>query len=263
MQRTRSINMNIHHKNMKQLAQDIEQWGQRYLSEYGVFEVNYTRFDTVKKTWMVMPSMYDWYCKFMEQDLDLHIAPRLIPGWRFWESEDLTFQNYQKFLNKKDVSNPNKCQIVSEIPYGFEMLAVSSYQRLTKHEQIPLERALRNLSYHASCVLKMKPNLLLDFRGAESIPSAKYIVQTEIPYQKSNFKGLILTAKEQLYIEYMLFNLTYKEIAYQQRCSETAVRKVVFNIKRKLGCEHLPVSKLLIKLNEYGVLSQMSHKFKI
>tara|TARA_B100001094_G_scaffold98535_1_gene94743 strand:+ start:306 stop:1076 length:771 start_codon:yes stop_codon:yes gene_type:complete len=254
--------MNIHHKNMKQIACDMNNWRQKNLSPYGIFEVNYTRYDIKNKTWIVMPSMYDWYCKFMEQDLDLHIAQRLKSGWKFWDKEDITFKKYEKFLAIKNVPDTHKNQIVSERPDGFEMLAVSSHNKLTQFEQMHVEKAFRSMSYQAESVIKSKPNILLDFRGVEQIPNlSKPNALPEMQYEKSNFKGLILTAKEQLYIEYLLFNLSHKEVAYKQNCSQTAVRKIYLNIKRKLGCSYMPTSTLLKKLNEHDVLSLYSIKF--
>ena len=111
-------------------------------------------------------------------------------------------------------------------------------------------------------IIKSKPNVLLDFRGVERIPDlSKFDMPQDIQYEKSNFKGVILTAKEQLYIEYLLFNLSHKEIAHKQGCSQTAVRQIFINIKRKLGCIHMPTSTLVRKLNEHGVLSLYSIKF--
>ena len=65
----------------------------------------------------------------------------------------------------------------------------------------------------------------------------------------------MLTAKEMQYIEYMLRNKTHLEVALLQDCSETAVRHIYMNIRRKLGNESMTLSQMAHQLDQLGVLS--------
>jgi DNA-binding CsgD family transcriptional regulator len=81
-----------------------------------------------------------------------------------------------------------------------------------------------------------------------------------MPYMKVNFGDLVLTAKEQLYIEFIIFNIAHKEIAHRQDVSETSVRKLLSNIKRKLENESMSNSTLLPELRRRGVLEIFSNR---
>lgn len=71
-------------------------------------------------------------------------------------------------------------------------------------------------------------------------------------YHKGDFAGLMLTATEQIHLDYLALGLTYKDIALRRGVSDTAVRKIYANIKRKLNEPHLPSSQLLLRLQGYG-----------
>ncbi|MBL6735408.1 MAG: hypothetical protein ISP86_05995 [Shewanellaceae bacterium] len=71
-------------------------------------------------------------------------------------------------------------------------------------------------------------------------------------YQKGEFAGLMLTAKEQMHLDYLALGFTYKEIAYRRGVSNTAVQMIYANIKRKINAPKLSNSQLLIRLRDYG-----------
>ena len=41
----RTTNMNIHHKNMKQISHDLQAWTESHMSTLGVFELSYGYYD--------------------------------------------------------------------------------------------------------------------------------------------------------------------------------------------------------------------------
>ena len=49
-------------------------------------------------------------------------------------------------------------------------------------------------------------------------------------------------------------SLTHKEIASRQGCSQTAVRKILTNIKLKLGFSYMSNSHMFSELKKMGVL---------
>ena len=71
---------------------------------------------------------------------------------------------------------------------------------------------------------------------------------------KKNFGDLKLTLKELHCLSLMMMNHTQKEIANTKGTSQTAVRKTIRGIKRKLGNEKMPKSLMFKHLQSQGVL---------
>ncbi len=255
--------MNIHHKNMKQVSQEMQSWTKSNLTYLGIYECNYAHFDLNEASWAGIPMYYDWYCEYMEQGLDLSLASRLSQGTRYWDQTTQLYQKYNHFINTIDTHSPHRLDVITKTDDGFEMLTVSSDHLLTPSEHLQVEKALRVLSHQARYITKNKPNLTMDLRCVNELKNIEF--EKEGPcysqYEKSKFGDVILTSKEQKYIEYMIFNKTQKEIAYLHSCSETAVRKVITNIKRKLGHEFMPNSQMMDLLGQIGVLSICSQSF--
>lgn len=257
MKKKRKTNMKIHHKNMKQVSSDMQGWVQSNLSHLGVYEGVFCHIDLNEQTLMTIPTFYNWHCQYMEQDLDLEIASRLNVGTNYWNQSSRMFNSYKNFLGNADFY---KADFVVKTNTGFELFAVASRNPFACKDYITINHYFRSLSYSASKIRKAQPNIGVDLRAYQQVktrfmennPLTQKAI--DLPYAKSKFGDLILTAKEQQYVEYILFNLTHKEIAHKQDCSETAVRHVISNIKRKLGNEFMPSSHMLAALKEKGVL---------
>lgn len=255
MPKIRNTNMNIHHKNMKQIAMHMQVWTQKHLSPLGIYECTYNYFNLDKQLFMPIPMVYSWYCEYMEKGYDLSIAPRLKQGTHYWTPDSRLMKAYRAYMGVKTCY---KLDLVKPTASGYELLIVGSKRPLTPTDFNLLQSAFYNMSLTAHKIRKEKPNTVLDFEAAltvkQQLATNESISLEPHTYHKSKFDQLILTPKEQQYIEYLMLNLSYKQIATQQGCSEIAVRKVLFNIKRKLGDASMPIAQMLKRLNELGVL---------
>jgi DNA-binding CsgD family transcriptional regulator len=269
MQTKRKTNMNIHHKNMQKIAQDMQNWVASNLSHLQVLECAYGHYDINHGTFMAMPMIHSWYCEYLEKGLDLRVAERLKSKINFWSENDKLYNNYQKHIKDHYTSRDfYKFDIVNTVPEGFEMLAIGVHKKLSSEELIELQRAFRVLSYFAFQVRKRYRNCAIELRAFDAVkqlfenqgiePTDGALIDV---YAKAKFGNVILTCKEQQYIEHLLFNLTYQEIAYKHCCSVIAVRKIYYNIKKKLGNEYMSSSMMLNQLNQLGVLSLCAKKF--
>jgi len=261
----RTTNMNIHHKNMKQISHDLQAWTESHMSNIGVFELSYGYYDLKNKRWMGMASAYPWYCSYLEHQYDMQIYKRLNPGLHYWDKSSDLYNRYKSQLDYHNIDKAYKCDLVIQNDQKFEMLTIACKQKLSGNEESLLEKYLRGFSYQAHKIMKNKKNILLDLKIPSDInldlEDEKKLNLSE-QYEKSKFGDIVLTSKEIKYIENTIFNLSHKEIAYQNSCSQTAVRKVICNIKRKLGCESMPTSYMLKKLKEIGVLNIISSSLK-
>ncbi len=256
--------MNIHHKNMKQISQDMEHSVVSKLSHCGISECNYSYYNIDSNTFMAIPSSYDWHCQYMEQDLDLSVSSRLNTGLHYWNTEETLYQLYKKYKGESDFT---KLDFVIKTDFGFEMMSVTSLKGFDMNDLTNIKSYFHHVSYHANKILKEKPNMVLELRDLKNVKD-KYNSVTghnisQYEYIKSKFNDVILTAKEQKYIEYSMHCLTHKEISFKEMCSEAAVRKVITNIKRKLGNESMPASKMLKLLKEKNALSVCSQGYNI
>tara|TARA_B100001094_G_C18170890_1_gene795021 strand:- start:389 stop:1144 length:756 start_codon:yes stop_codon:yes gene_type:complete len=249
---------------MKQVSQDMQQWTKSNLTHLGIYECTYNYFNVHDETFMPIPMNYNWYCEYMEKGFDLSVADRLNSGSAFWK-DDSVFQAYKKCVG---IEKCYKLDLVVKTTKGYEMLILAGQKPLNTKDFTLLNRAFHQVSFLAHRIRQDKPNTLIHLKPVNAIKLNHYRdhqndTSSKVnKYTKAKFDNIILTPKEQLYIEYTLFNLTHKEIAYKHNCSQTAVRKVISNIKRKLGNEFMPTSQMLLSLNDKGVLSSCTPSVK-
>jgi DNA-binding CsgD family transcriptional regulator len=250
--------MNIHHKNMRQVTEDMQQWIQTNLESYGVFDVVYCHLDLKKQNMLTIPTHLSWHNAYTEQGLTHLLPKRLTPGIRSVPAQNPL---YQAFANHFKETPFHKLDVVKKYDNEYELLSVTCIEEIQPELHHKILASLHELSYEACKITKYKPNIRVplelhthDFESAQE-PSLKN------QYQKSKFGDLVLTAKEMQYIEYMLRNKTHQEIALLQDCSNTAVRHIYLNIRRKLGCESMPIGHMAHKLDQLGVLNVCSANF--
>ena len=261
MNKQRKTNMKIHHKNMKQVSHDMQQWVQSNLAHLGIFECNYSSINAQESTWMGIPMSHRWYCHFMEQGLDKSVVARLQKGSHYLEGSDILYKKYAQYIGSKPTDDLHRYDYVIKNHQGFETLTVSSNQLISKSTHDHLNKVLHHLSYQAQRIVKNKSNIESEFRFSQELTElfeAKTSEEKSSTYMKSKFHDVILTAKEQLYIEYLIRNLSHKEIAHEHDVSETGVRHVLRNIKRKLGNDSMSTPRMFELLDKKGVLSLCS-----
>tara|TARA_B100001094_G_scaffold235595_1_gene230636 strand:+ start:1215 stop:1958 length:744 start_codon:yes stop_codon:yes gene_type:complete len=239
---------------MSAFSQHLEDWRQSKV-DHLTSEVGYMYFDIQKNKYLGSSSNLAWRSEFHEKDLDISGINLLNEGCFILPNNSVIKSAY----NNLEQTQPDsyKTLFCRRDNFGFELFGVVTQKELSNIDQIFMNKSLFNLSYKVSRWVKNKTSIFTDIK-AYDLAKNKFDQCSgapEIVYDKSKFRGnLILTTKEQQYIEYLLFNFTKKDIAYKHQCSETAVSNVITNIKRKLGYENMATPMMMIKLKELGVL---------
>tara|TARA_B100001094_G_scaffold34724_1_gene28825 strand:+ start:211 stop:996 length:786 start_codon:yes stop_codon:yes gene_type:complete len=256
--------MNIHHKNMKQVSHDMQQWVQSHLSHLGIYECGYGHLDIVKGTRMPMTTSYDWYCQYNEKNLHSLIVDRIRNKGKYWHNSNDIYHSYKKFIGKTF----HKLDLFNKVSEGYELLTLGCHRLLSPYEYLEVNKAFKQLSYEATKIRKSKPNITLELTTMHELRSMhSHDGSTEnqdnsfINYEKYKFQDIVLTAKELKYIEHITLHMNHREIAQLHGCSETAVRKVITNIKGKLKNKNMSTSQMCHILMDYGVLAVCSQSF--
>jgi DNA-binding CsgD family transcriptional regulator len=252
--------MNIHHKNMQLLCSQMQTWTQSKLSHHGIYECNFSTFDVKKGQWAALPMHYDWYCQYLEQSLDSAIVQRIQKGTRYWKSDEFFFEKYKRFTDTLKIENPNRIDIVKPFDSGFYVMTVGCEAPLTQQAWYSCEQAMHEIAYEFHKATHYKKNIFLDFDNTNQLNQLSYDRhdKPEAKYHKARYGHVNFTAKEHLYIEYLLRQLTHKQIAAKHSCTETGVRNIYLNIKRKLGNQNMKTATMVDGLINLGIISVCS-----
>lgn len=249
--------MRIHHKNMQYICNTSTKWISQNLSYLGIDKFSCNVIDLKRNTYLPAACRYHEYCEFMEKKHHLNMAARISPGIRHWHNSELLYQFEQGFRDPEEIVHIMDWTVKTNT--GFELFCVMSRRLLVPQELNALKQWLHVFSYHCTQLQKQKPRAVLELENREALLE-QYLSYDEaqapmpIVYQKARFDDLVLTGKEQAYIQHMILQRTYKEIAALYQVTEVSVRKVITNIKSKLGCPSMSISEMFTKLNSCGAL---------
>ncbi len=252
--------MDIHHKNINQYAQFVKSWQLKNLAQLDIIDICYMHIDTHHQFLHMLSSNLDWYDLFWQNQLDLSLSLRIQQECTYWFDLDAAHQNtLAQFA--PDTERADLCLHHQGV---FDLLSVHSPQILGLQDYSLCFRALPTLSYHAhkfrkkdQCVFPIRDQAVFDVEFAEVNLEKCNAVEQETRYR---FNGINLTALEIKYLSCLSSLMSQKEIAYHFKVSETAVRKVIGNVKRKFGHDAMPNSKLFRLLKQYGVtLTYFNH----
>jgi DNA-binding CsgD family transcriptional regulator len=211
----------------------------------------YTNFQSGQ--FVCLSSNMTWRYQFLEKDLDYDLPELFQVGVNVLNEQHSVKQVYNNNFRKHCI----KMCFFFRYEDGFDMFSTSSFKPLNLVQQNYVYRKFRELAYMLQQRLKKRHQLVQELRMADAVKKQHALqdpLQVQDDTQKALFDGVALTAKELLYLEYLMVNLTQKEIAFRHQCSETAVRKVIMNVKKKLGQDSMPCSIMFQKLKERGVL---------
>lgn len=264
--------MHIHHKNMKYLCNASEAWMRKNLSYLGIEGIGCNIIDLDNNTYLPFGCGYDQYCQFMEKNLHHDMASRVTGGLRFWNEQETLFQvvetHYQPekiVLNAQQKLKAFDCTFKTDS--GFEIFSIVSQHWLQPQQLHVLKHWMHAFAYEGAKMKKYKPKAMLELENREALAAQFFNFDEPIPlipvqFQKAKFGELVLTGKEQAYIQLMVLQIPYREIAAKYQVSEVAVRKVIHNIKRKLGCSNMTIPEMFRQLNEYGALGACMQSIK-
>lgn len=259
--------MHIHHKNMKYLCHSSEAWIKQNLTYLGIEEFSCNFIDLKENTFLPLGSGYGQYCEFIEKKLHHDLASRIAPGIRHWNASEVIFQIEEKHFQAKNTQDipANSDQAIQAFDWtiktenGFEMYCVVSQKPLLQHQLNAVKHWMHAFSYEGAQIKKYKPKAMLEIENREALQEKflhfdEHVNQVPVQFHKAKFGDLVLTGKEQEYIQHLILQRPYREIAAKYQVTEVAVRKVIHNIKRKLGCPNMSISDMFSKLNACGAL---------
>ncbi|SHG16653.1 hypothetical protein [Vibrio gazogenes] len=172
---------------------------------------------------------YDWHLSYWEQGLNGTVGQRMSPGLASWRDKDA---EYHQLLDKYRI--PDKVDYTWLCPQRAEIVSLACRHQLTSQESHQLAVLRPSLAYHAH-------KLWLKHQVA-TLPYQSVVVSSDTPdahmYDQNHFRfgDIVLTAKEMSTIRLLLSFNSPKEIAWKHHCSESAERKRIDTIKRKIHC---------------------------
>jgi DNA-binding CsgD family transcriptional regulator len=186
-------------------------------------------------------------------------------GIRYWDTGETLYDIEQAHYQTESASEglsptPHAFDWTMKTDTGFEIFCVVSHQPLQPSQMQALKHWMHVFSYQGAQIKKYKPKAMLELQNRDAL-EAKFLnfddrtLPKPIQFQKAKFDELILTGREQAYIQHLILQRPYKDIAAIYQVSEAAVHKAVFNIKHKLGCGTMNLTEMFDKLNHCGALS--------
>jgi DNA-binding CsgD family transcriptional regulator len=264
--------MNIHHKNMKYLADVSRAWEKKNLSYLGIDKFSCNFIDLKHNTYLPMNADYPRYCDFIEKKLHHELPSRITPGIRPWNPSELLFQ-VEEAHYKPEKQTENAHQKLHAIDWtiknenGFEIFCIVSHLPLQPHQLNAVKHWMHAYSYEGAQIMKYKPKAMLEIENRAALEEKflnfdELVTQVPVQFQTAKFGDLILTGKEQEYIQHLMLQRPYREIAAKYQVSQVAVRKVIHNIKRKLGCPNMTIPEMFNQLNACGALGACMQSIK-
>ncbi len=236
----------------------MEQWIQSNIASIGVYECCYGYYNLKTKQWMSMPTVYSWYCAYMEKGFTVQVKDRFHEGLIPWRNSDLLYREYKKHLQKKDLSIGSKFDLVRKTNNGFEMLTFGTLQPVRFEDYQTLYHGLHDLSYQAHQIVQRNPDIMRPLEiEAPQIITHKHSHTSWDTLKKFKFGSLILTGQELQLIQQLLSLMTYEEIALSQSVTLHEVERSFYRLKEKIKNPHITNSELFIELRKNYVL--MSH----
>jgi hypothetical protein len=249
--------MHIHYKNIKSIAENTKTWVDNHLSHLGIDIFGCNVIDLKDNTYLPMACHYDLYCEYIEKKHHLNMASRLQHGLRYWSAADPLYQLECQF--RAPEAKLHMLDWTLKTKHGFEMYVIVGHHELQLQHFYQLKHWIHAFSYQALQVKKYKPKALLELENRDVLLE-KHLSFDDEPkaepfvFQKARFGDLVLTGKEQAYIQHLVLKRPYKDIAAGYQVSEMAVHKAIYNIKCKLGSPTMTLPDMLAQLNACGVL---------
>jgi DNA-binding CsgD family transcriptional regulator len=235
-------------------AQFLQVWSDKNLGSIDFLNLSYLFIDLNQKHIQMLSTDVKWYQKYWQSQLDKDLSLRLQKKTTYWSELNLS---HRKFLERYR-PNTKKVDLCIHNEDSFEILSIHTKKMLHMDDYVMLYQALPSLSYHAHkfrCranppnLHPIRDNRVFSLTLKKECNPVNLIFDQEKRYRFDSFN---LTALEIKYLQCLSALMSQKEIAYRYNVSETAVRKVIYNIKRKLGNESMPNSQLFCILKQVG-----------
>ena len=254
--------MTTHSKINYSNTEFMQEWAKKNLEHFHFINLSYLHIDLINSVIQMLSHDLHWYELYWDQKLDYTLAQRLKKKYTSWseldEKHQYTLHSYQ--------ANSEKVDLCLFHQKSFEIFSVHTYNQLNIEDYLTLYQCFPSISYHAHKIRKrqhksslhpIQDNHVFTISPPNDSHHINTIFQTEKRYR---FNQINLTALELKYLQCLSALMSQKEIAYRYQVSETAVRKTIGNIKRKMGHEAMPNSKLFKILKEQGItMTYLNH----
>tara|TARA_B100001094_G_C18195716_1_gene810739 strand:+ start:1529 stop:2302 length:774 start_codon:yes stop_codon:yes gene_type:complete len=246
-----TTNPKINHSN----TEFMQEWAKKNLEHFNFINLSYMHIDLVDSVIQMLSYDLQWYKLYWEEKLDYTLAQRLKKKYTLWSELD---EKHQSILHNYQ-SNSEKVDLCLFHQKAFEIFSIHTCNQLHMEDYLSLYQCFPSISYHAHKIRKRQHKYLLHPIHDQNIftispPNNTHHINTIFQTEKRyRFNQVNLTALEIKYLQCLSALMSQKEIAYRYQVSETAVRKTIGNIKRKMGHEAMPNSKLFKLLREQGI----------
>ncbi|MBS0055827.1 hypothetical protein [Yersinia sp. Marseille-Q3913] len=226
-----------------------------HVFDWDKMDVNYSKVDLSDKCIFAMPSSYEWHLIYFDNDLDLLISERVVPGIQYWH--DYSSKYSDVFLKNNKIGL--KVDICTQYKNVFELLSINSKINLSHADMMTIFKWKPIIAYYAHRIWNQEQDIILPLR--EDIPVPESILENynsnpdesldRYPYMR--FGNIFFTRKEIITIRLLLSNRKAKEISAIQRCSVTTENARIQRIKEKLSCKHDSLIELIKTLKEHDI----------
>ncbi|WP_145520737.1 helix-turn-helix transcriptional regulator [Yersinia mollaretii] len=223
--------------------------------DWNDMDITYGKVDLVNKCMYTIPSNYEWYLIYFDDDLDLLTSERIVPGIQYWKDYSSKFMGALLKNNKRET----KVDICTQYGGVFELLSINSKRKLSFTDVMTIYKWKPIVSDYAHRVWKHTQDVILPLREKISIQksvvknpdsSVGELLDTQ-PFMR--FGNVRFTRKEMITIRLLLSHRKVKEISAIQGCSITTEHSRIQRIKQKLDCEHHSSGGLFNALKDHGV----------
>ncbi|MDV5226682.1 hypothetical protein RZ760_012170 [Providencia rettgeri] len=223
--------------------------------DWNIIDINYSKIDTVSKEIFTISSDYEWVLMYWEHDLDLLLNERLTAGYQFWNNYS---EIHSQVLSKKN-DNLLKVDVCIRYDEFYEIFSISSHGKLPIGHLMEIYQWRPIISDYIHCVWSKHKDIVFPLRAPNTWHTTheadEYSFNDNLldVHKFMRFGNVVFTQKEMLTIRLLLSQCKVKEISAIQGCSVDREQKRILNIKEKLGCSHMPPSRLFKQLKEKGI----------
>ncbi len=237
--------MNVEERNMEEACKKFK--SHLGFNNRNVIHVAFSRIDTVQNKLLTICTDYSWHLEYWSEDMYKSVGKRCGEGVNVWDKID---EDHKQILKK--IHAEQKVDVTTKNEEYIDILSLASNQPLSARSILNLSSLKPKIGFLAQNIWHMEKPSCLNIPTPKLAPvSDEALINIDI--SQYSFGGLTFSEKEMQTIQWLLQLKSIKEIAWTHRCSETAERKRIESIKRKLNCSGKSSSYLFNALKRSGI----------
>ena len=241
----RWLAMNVEERNMEEACKKFK--SHLGFNNRNVIHVAFSRIDTAQNKLLTICTDYSWHLEYWSEDMYKSVGKRCEEGVNVWNKID---EDHKQIL--KNINAEQKVDITTSNEEYIDILSLASNQPLSVRSILNLSSLKPQIGYLAQNIWHTEKPNYLNIPAPTLAPSTDEVL-LNIDISQYSFGGLTFSEKEMQTIQWLLQLKSIKEIAWIHRCSETAERKRIESIKRKLNCSGKSSSYIFNALKKSGI----------